>query len=267
MSKIFTKPHQPISWGASPNDFDLAVADVPRMGTRTAESTQRFILGTRKLFWDGRIYKYGYASGNCYCGQGAQCFTAPYIGDDGATHPAATTVAGAELLTVATQTAAEDILAGGYIIAYTTAETKTTFRGIVGNSYASGTTITIYVDEPLSQVLTKDATDLCAYYSPYYGVLTAGAGTRGSIVGVAAEYAVSGEYFWLQTWGPTRVTPGEAGYGNADHERQMVFSEVGAIWSHSAARATTLQSQHAGFIIPLTTAADDAPLLMLQISV
>jgi len=267
MSDRFKYPNQPLNWAANPIDYDLAVADVPYMGTRTAETTQRYVLGTRKLFWDGRVYKYGYASGNCYCGQGVQNFTAAFIADDGATHPAATTVAGATLFTIATQTAAEDILAGGYVVAYTTAETKTTFRGIVGNSYAAGTTMTLYVDEPISQVLTKDSTDLCAYYSPYYGVLTYGSGTHGSIMGVAAEYAVSTEYFWLQTWGPTRVTPGEAGYGAAAHERQMVFSEIGAIWSHSAARATTLQSQHAGFIIPLTSGGDDMPLLMLQISI
>jgi len=269
MSKIFTKPFNPITWGGSPHDYTEATAGGihgRNLGVHTVETTQRYVYGTRKITWDGRVFKYSRSSGICYAGFGALNNTAPFILDNSATHPNNTTVVGDTSITIAAQTVAEDLLAGGFIILYTSAdETTTQFRAIVGNTVGVPSTITVYLESPLTAIATKDATHLCAYYSPYYG-LYKGNNEKTSTMGVPATYvSATGNCFWIQTWGPCRCTPGEAGYGAAGFERQMVFGANGALFVHIRT-VSTRSYQHAGFIIP-NTAVDDAPLVMLQISI
>ena len=62
MSKIFTRPHLPLDWQSTPQDF----TGDNNLGIYTKETTQRFVYGTRYLTWDGRVYKYmGLTTGGC----------------------------------------------------------------------------------------------------------------------------------------------------------------------------------------------------------
>ena len=79
--------------------------------------------------------------------------------------------------------------------------------------------------------------------------------------------ATVGQYYWMQTWGPICISPGDAGSGGEAEERQLVFGGNGGVFAHDAAHATTLQEQHAGFIIQKDSAGGDGPpFIMLQIS-
>lgn len=265
MSRVIALNKGPIPQDGWPIDF----ADYAKLGVHATETTQRFVLGTRYLTWDGRVFKYSRSSGACRTGHGAMNNTTPFIDDDGATHPSVTTVAGDTSIKVAGQTVAEDALAGGYIIMYTgTGEDDLTFRAIIGNTVGSASEITIYLESPLTAVATADSTDMCAYYSPYYGLIYNATVGYSSVMGMpAAKVSATAYFFWVQSWGPCRVCPGAAGYGADANERQLVFGGNGSLFMHDTAHCITAMGQHLGFIIPCTSGGDDAPLAMLQISI
>jgi len=236
-------------------------------GLYAVSTIKNYILGTRRITPDGRVYKYSRAGAIVYSGNGAQNIQGPFIADDGATSLAAKALLGATTITIATQTVAANALVGGYVIIYPNGETgKDQFRKITANTLGEGTTITVTLDGPLSVECAANST-LCAYYSPYYS-LSQTNDPYASTLCVPAAYCAGSSFFWGQTWGPCRCSPGAAGYGADSAERQMCFGGNGSLFSHTATIATSAQYQHAGFIIPKTTQGnDDAPLLMLQISV
>ncbi len=262
MSKRLQYNKGPLFDGGEPRDFALSTNE---FGVYLAETTQRFVLGTRYITWDGRVFKYCFSNNTCNPANGAMNNTAPFIADDGTNEVGNSNVIGDTSITADSQTVAEDLLAGGFVIIYSTYEQT---RGIIGNTVGSASEIEIYLDAPLTVATTADSTDFAAYYSPYYGLANHQNISRTSVMCVPATWvSAASMFFWGQTWGPCRVSPGAAGWGNAAGERMLVFGENGSTFLHNAATGTTLQYQHAGFIIPLTASADDAPLTMLQISV
>lgn len=264
MSKEFKFNRGPLDAveASSPRDWALSTRE---FGIYLAELTQRFVLGTRYITWDGRVFKYCRSANTCNPTNGALNATAPFIADDGSNEVGNSTIVGDTSITADSQTVAEDALAGGFVIIYSTYEQT---RGIIGNTKGAGTDIEIYLDALLTVATTADSTDFCAYYSPYYGLRNNANVSRASVMCVPCTWvSAASMYFWGQTWGPIRISPGAAGWGNAAGERQLVFGENGSTFLHNSTTGTTLQYQHAGFIIPLTASADDAPLTMLQISI
>ena len=125
MSKIFQFPSAPI-YGppASPRDQSGDVVDVPHMGVYTQETTQRYMLGTRYITWDGRVFRYSKAGYLVSTDHG--CWSGDYQaiahwGEFGSSH-----AKGANPIHMTTETTydglafdgvfAEDVLAGGYVI-------------------------------------------------------------------------------------------------------------------------------------------------------
>lgn len=264
MSKEFNYNRRPLDAveASSPRSFLTTTVE---FGIYLTETTQRFVLGTRYITWDGRVFKYCFSNNTCNPTNGALNNTAPFIADDGTNEVGNSTIVGDTSITADEQTVAEDLLAGGFVIIYSTYEQT---RGIVGNTAGAGTDIEIYLDAPLTVLTTALTTDFCAYYSPYYGLTNHEAIPRASVMCIPCTWvSAASMFFWGQTWGPCRISPDAAGYGNAAGERMLVFGENGSTFIHNDAAAVTLQNQHAGFIIPRTADADDAPLTMLQISV
>lgn len=289
MSKTFQYPTTPLGWQASPHDF----TGDNMLGLHTAETTQRYMFGTRKITWDGRAYRYG------KCGT---TFTSTTFGLKNKTVLVSSRVTGATIWAAAPQAAiagetqvkvtflgdklgdststsqatrtgviAEDELSAGYIHLQTIPSSGIEHdqnRLIVGNTaVASGdTSMILYLDEPLNYAINPTGiTSTCEILASPYANLYRGNNPWMSIMGMPNTTATASQLLWLQTWGPMRVspltdTPQEA-------SRQYVFDDQGAVKPYSADYATDSQ-QMAGFLLESTiaTAYWHAPFIMLQIS-
>ncbi len=167
---------------------------------------------------------------------------------------------------------AKDELRGGYISFYqSTGGTRRMQRGILGNTVrANGDTsnTTVYLDASLDyKVSASDSVEVLA--NPYSDLrVSGGGGEWTSVMGMPAVLATVGQYFWIQTWGPFRITPVGAELGAGVYERYFFFDANGSLVSGQVSEATTRSYQPAGFIIERTDGGTGsaAPFIMLQIS-
>jgi hypothetical protein len=264
------------------------VADVPYMGIYNSEATQRYICGTRFITWDGRVYKYGKAGAATTNMKHAQVNynqLVAEVSDPDAEIDAA--VAGASRLTLTVTAAtigvsrngiiAEDELAGGFISMYNAVTTgDRPQRMIVGNDAlaSTGVQLVLYLEYPLAVTFTTGSNNSEIMANPYTdlrsGAYGGALGQTCPAMGMANIMTVSGEYFWLQTWGPCRVTPNAAAYGGSDAQWQLCFDGYGSVCTHEADHDLGTSSYaHAGFIMnrQAGTAEDQAPFVMLQVSI
>ena len=159
---------------------------------------------------------------------------------------------------------AEDDLRGWYISLYTGVYREE--RGIIGNSAvaADDTSMVLYLDAALDHELSASTCEILA--NPYANV---GQTTTNwdSIMGVPTVMAAIGEYFWIQTWGPLRISGTTITLGQEQNERQFVFAANGVVIPHDNSNET-MELQHAGFLIERTENADysAAPFINLQIN-
>jgi hypothetical protein len=271
MSKMFTKPRGPLSWIASPADF----TGDNNLGIYAIDSVQRYVLGTRYLTWDGKVYKYAKAGATLDPDLGAKAYATQNlayvtfaagqtaaIGDRSlrCTFAATDGLANSGLVV-------EDELAGGTLVLFSdTVVTQT--RGIIGNtSLASTGEVTLYIDYPLQAAITAATSFIEAIASPYLDVRNSQDATK-AVVGIPISAATTTYPFcWLQTWGPTWVAPA-ADVGAGGYKNQAVFRDDGSIGPHDDADAVENYAQHAGFVIQTAQAGGQgAPFIMLQISV
>jgi len=290
-------PFQPITWGGSPHDFTEQTAGGIHglnLGIYTAETTQRYICGTRSMTWDGRVFRYAKVgpeypiTSNKFGAKQANILVAVKVasGVDPNDSPAVTVpnaVVGDTSLVVTftagqlgnkecyekadrTGVLAKNELCGGYISFYTGDYRQQ--RGIIGNSAvaATGTSMTIYLDAPLDHVLTS-GTSTCEILSNPYISLMQISDQNTSVMGMPCVTAAIRNYFWVQTWGILRIS-GTENVGATQRERQFYFDDQGAVVPSGDYFAGVYGLQHAGFEIERTVqvAYDGAPFIMLQIS-
>jgi len=133
---------------------------------------------------------------------------------------------------------AEDELRGGCISLYR--GTTRQQRGIIGNTArANGdtTNTTVYLDASLVTAINED--DNVEVMANPYGDLRGGAtgdqfGIWCSAMGMPNVKATTGQYFWIQTWGPFRVSPIGAELGVNQGERMTYFGSNGCVCSGPA---------------------------------
>ena len=226
-------------------------------------ATQKHRLGTRVRRGD-RVFRYAKAGNSVYTGQAACHYQQVAVSY---TTLAAVQPAGASIITIASQTFTKDQLQGGSVIIYGADNSDVQNRGIRGNDACSSSTLTVYLDGDLYAAVTASL-GVEVLHNPYSDIRLP-SDHYNSIAGLPAVPATTSyPYFWLQTWGPCWIAPGEAGVGGVSGERQLVFDcSVGALRPHNAALATTLQWQHAGYIINRDSSGNDGPpFVMLQIN-
>ena len=265
MSDYFAYPNNPIGWQAKPRDF----TGDNMLGIYTAETTQRFIPGTKYIAWDGREFRYAksgsavIASEACYfAATGYTAITAfavaGVIGDTSITVPAATHAA-----------LAKDELAGGYILIFTGGSDNqdNQFRGIIGNDAAVANALfKVYMDGPLTSTVVVTTSSCETYQNPWMNMThTTGSSTLAK-AGVPAVYvSASGYYFWVQTKGPIFVNP-QSGVSSGKG-MGCFWRNDGSIEDANAALAVTTatygSSQYAGHIIE-GSYDGNGPLFMLQ---
>lgn len=284
--KLLDYPHMPIIGPvASIRDKSGDVADFPYLGVFTSETTQRFMLGTRYIMWDGRVYKYSYAVAAVMPSMGAKNNYAQPLGWSAL---ASKSIAGnyeVSVTTGATQPGtdnannsifAKDGLQGGYICLFDGGTDVSSIRGITGNDAVAsgGGTLKVYLDMPLNLELgALDVAEILA--SPYINLRQCSSQAAPSIC-VPAVAAEATNYFWGQTWGPCWCKPqATAGDNDAAGEENfhLIFRSDGSVESHNHSSAVggtgyNYHQQHAGFVLACSASrGQGAPFFMLQISI
>lgn len=242
-------------------------------GIHEANAVQNYVLGTRRITPDGRVFRYG------KCGENlVSTKTGVFNGNILVTQVAAIVSAvakGATSLTVTFNSEdfwdialAADELYGGYISIYNSDATRDQ-RMIISNTAvgASGGACTIGIDAPLSAAITSTV-NCEVLANPYAKLQPSGEGYM-SVMGMPAVIATADDYFWIQTWGPLRITPIGAKFtASAPDSRMAVFASNGGIRRYEAVENTAgnIGEQWAGFIIENTQGVGGAPFIMLQIS-
>ena len=188
--------------------------------------------------------------------------------------------AGVSQIIVEASSVAKDKYKYGHVMLGAEDDTRSMSRDIVGNSatysLAGTDVVDVDLDLPLSHRTLHDTTTIGLYLSRYgkvewggqdYGhtsVVGVPVVSRGSVGG--AE--LTGQWFWLQTWGPCWLQPGVGSCSgdNAD-EREVVFQSQGRI----GVIGSSDRRMRAGFVIPKTKSTNDAysatpqHLILLQI--
>lgn len=229
----------------------------------TKQLTKNCALATRRVTWDGRVFKYSKSAGACYTGRGAAPSQARAISGN----CAAAVLSGADTITFAAQTFDADELKGGFISIFGNPggapnDADCPFRRILSNTACAGTTLTITVEHAFDRAI-DDAQFCEVYYNPYAELSKPTAGNV-SYLGVPNVYVSAADYyFWLQTWGECWITPQLASFQALPHYRDAYFKEDGSICAR-AAHDTITNHQRAGFMIPPGFTA--GPMVMLQIS-
>ena len=239
------------------------------------KATAQYNLGTRLITADGRVFRYG------RCGASLTDMKHGVKNNGALVQEYAVTVslcaAGAKELTVTFNgdfwdaAIAEDQLVGGYISLYNSSSIRDQ-RMITSNTAvatAAGGACQIGIDAPIETAVA--ATFGCEILpNPYYDLRNMNE-IFSSVMGMPASLPTTGQYFWIQTWGPCRITPTGAELGQNQNERMFVFDAFGSLRSVDAMDTGNYSEQNAGFVIektgPLTASGGEAaPFIMLQIS-
>ena len=159
---------------------------------------------------------------------------------------------------------AVDEYKGGTIVLFKAAVDKPQVRGIVGNTARAATgavDVTFSLDSPLT--LDLAVTDVGEAMASPWAYLIQDSEISHPVVGVATVVGTTGQYIWVQTWGPTFVSP-QSGVG--------VTGQIGCWWRHDGSLdvyaniGTYVSTQYAGFVLAEAIAhPQGAPFFMLQI--
>lgn len=220
-------------------------------------------VGDRVQLPDGRVFYYAKSGAACNSGQGVAFYNAdPAISGN----PAAAVAADGTLaVTFASQTFAENALQQGFIH-FGAAATTEQFRGITGNTAASSSTVTIYMDAPLNTAITT-STYAEVMYNPWSDVRSGNMGGDASWAGVAATYVSAADtYFWVQTWGPMWCAPQAAVQATA-YIRMAYWRHDGSldVQPLDGTLKAFVTDQPAGFVIGRGS-TQGPPLIMLQVT-
>ena len=269
MSKGFRYATGPIGWQGSPRDY----TGDNMLGIYTQEDIQRYVYGTRYLAWDGRVFKYAKCGATLTDMKHGVKNNHILVQENGATVSAA--AAGDTKLTVTFNgdyndgVYVKDELQGGYISIYNTSSVRDQ-RMIIGNDAIAtgGGATTIYLDAPITATFTSSVG--CEVMENPYTDLRNINDLQTSVMGMPCSLATATYNFWVQTWGPCRITPTSAELGVNNDERMFHFDAYGGVRSAQASIVTEAKSEQiAGFIIEKTARASGsaAPFIMLQISI
>lgn len=255
MSKTFPYPFRPLDWAASPDDY----TGVNMLGLSTNDPTQRYLLGTRHLAWDGSIYR--------YCQAGATLTSYQLGAHTEATGAAVSSealpggeVAGSRELTLTQGSITEDQFSGAYIIIYHDTGGASVY-GIQSNEATSGTTTKLYLDRPLAVAVTSS--DNYELYANLYSTVSQAATSGGlAFLGVPMALLTDTYFGWIKTVGPAFVTAA-ATLGNAYVGEGVYWKNDGSGEVVGNSGSTPVTSQYAGYVM-VGDAGNDGPLIMLQ---
>jgi len=250
-------------------------------GLRSVAATQNCLFGTRRVTWDGDVFRYAHpddtsAAATIY-------LVRPGMGCKNGHDPGFLAVTGGVVNARAVGDSTLNILldattgaAHWFGTAYNMVGARVVLAGmnpvqqyriIAHGVGATGATITITLDGTIPAIIA--ATTMIEITPNAYTDVQAGGSLECSVVGVPNAPMPAGYNGWIQTWGVLWVTPGITGVGEGNNDRTVVFHDDGSI--HQSSDHTwgaTDAHQYAGFIVHRTahTAWSNPPFIMLQIS-
>ncbi len=259
MSKEFQFNKGPLFDGGSPRSLSLPTHEFGVFGN--AETTQRFVYGTRYITWDGRVYKYmGLTTGGCVSYHGVRNTLAAVT-----TWVASVAASIGDTDMLITDTSiTEDQLAGAMIALYKSTIDNTTQRHIVGNEASGASTTRIYLEAGLSAAMTDS--DAVEVFENPYRLVSEATNEHSAWMGVPTVTAATGYNVWSQTWGPCLVSPGNTSLDDpATNERSVYWWNNGTIAEAASSEATS-ESQHAGYILNQGSTGIAGPQIFLMCS-
>jgi len=251
------------------------------------DTVQKYPLGTI-IRRGGRTYVYSYASGDVHTevmaykakktNTVAVAPTQATAAEQAIAYPGETLAAGAagskyvtvtidtEIGVLTTGVLAENELAGGYIVIGNGSGQHPQNRMIVSHPAltTTGGSLTLKLDSPLERAVTAATTTIELMESPFYCLKADNSGGEYvTYLGVATAEAVSGEFFWLQTWGPAWITS-DGNTCDSAMDRTIVVVGDGSVRSSND---VTLESgfQKVGIALDMSgSGASNAPFVLLQ---
>lgn len=249
-------------------------------GLCVAQAVQNCLVATRRVTWDGRVFRYSLSGNECDTFQ-ANVFKnaigtgAGDVGIDWSALAASAAI-GATSIVMTNQgghTIAANALVNGLLIMNSTGGTENNHiqqRRITANTAATLTgTCTISFAEPLVRALTAAVSYAYCMPSPYSDVrkcrLTHETGKISFCGYSAGEVATAALYHWEQTWGMISCALYGSAVGKTQYMRDVVFRYDGLLIHRGASGATGLEAQRAGFIVDHNDADNGATMIMLMI--
>lgn len=246
------------------------LTDRPEQGIYAASGTQNYVLGTRRITPDGRVFRYskcGASITNMNSGvKNFKCLVTRKKPICLATLAGSTTIE----ITTATflMTLLEDELKGGYVSLYRGGDRQQ--RHIVGNTAVAvpgvGNCVLTLKDALTTGINLNDNIEILP--NPYSHIVW-GNHNYSSVMGMPCVLATTGQFFWIQTWGPCRISPIGTAFGVNQNEQLFGFSSNGGLERMDTLFASNYDKQIAGFVIEMPDALEEeaaAPFIMLQIS-
>lgn len=241
-------------------------------------TTKKFDLGARWQMND-RVFYYGKAGGNLGNLE-YPVINSHIIPDDGYEGAiSGTPVVGDTTITITdTGSAATRPLnyyKDGYIHIYSSTVAQRQTRRVIGSTVGNGATITLTLDYPLtpdaSGNLTVTTVDVYPnMFSEFMAPREVASGHE-TFVGFPQALLQSGEYGWIQTWGPVnghynQYFPGDSS-GDLASDRDCYFTAYGEIVTLQQMGSFVGGSfQRAGYVIPCTKSNYGSVFINLQLS-
>jgi len=247
---------------------------VPGQGLYEVSATALMRLGTRLVRGDC-VYKYVKAGGTldpdfgCW-GYNWQCitFAAAPVAKSAGTNVISMTV-GASDGPAADGVLAAHYLEGGRVVVFSDTVSTFSMQIVDNTAVASGGGTTVLTLEDDIPVAIATATSYIeAMPSLYVDVRTGNSGGTRPFLGVPlVALSTTYPYGWIQTWGPTWVTP-QAALGASASNNVAVFRHDGSVDDCDYSDANNSpKCQHAGRVLTRTAAgAQAAPFLFLEVS-
>jgi len=240
---------------------------------QTVQATKNCKIGTRRVRWDGRVFRYAFGTNiMTNIQQGIKFYDKIKITQ---TLPKRTQLVGESVVQIdsgkGAAGVAKDELVGGYLMVHTGTTANHQFRGIVANALADANGyVEITVDFPFTIALATAGHGVEIFQNPYSNVHQ-DEDDYSSVAGVLCTVVpAANRYLWLQTWGPCWMNPyGTLGSASVQLERGLVFDKAGNIIVSSDENRSTVGDdadyQRAGYIICRTTVGSGDFIMMLQL--
>ncbi len=233
------------------------LAGQQRQDIHVHSTVQRYDLGTR-LVIDDRVFRY------CFAGTALNGMLQAHNGNgfvEGNLDANAYAVDDQVVTILDTTARVVNYYRGGYIWIMKSGDYQ--FHRIASSPVSAGTSVALTLEEPLRVTLLA-STWFTAWRNIYSNIVSA-ENAKQSQVAVPLRDVANGSYFWGQTWGPCFGTVHATVPGIVGNQRDVYFSEAGALMAQTDHDLTVTQRQRAGFIITDTSLGGDQ-FYMLQIS-
>lgn len=230
-------------------------------GLYVVSTTKAFHYGQRFITWDGRIFKYAYATtGGVYAYHGARSTLDAALA---ITAFPSNVASGSKKLSVTLTGRSQDDLLGGVIVIYDGASIDNTcVRGIAGNEASGASTTDIYIDFPTDWAITTADSDKCEIFENEYSSTTESTEGYSAWLGVPAKTAAATYNYWLQTWGRALISGGETIDSPSSDSRTLVWGSNACLYKI----ATKTSGQIAGYIMNQGSSSVAGPLIYLMCS-